>query len=129
MKVIGVLALLLTVAWPGAGALSAQSQSSPTDSEIAAEVQKRIDADASIRYEKVAVNFNNGVATLSGNVDSDAARTAAANDAAQVAGVRTVINNLQIGPETAAATQPAQAAAAIEKSNSNNSSVVTNNPP
>ena len=102
MKVIGVLALLLAVAGPGAAAaLSPQSQSS-TDSEIAAEVQKRIDADATIRYEKVTVNFNNGVATLSGNVDSDAARTAAANDAAQVAGVKTVVNNLQIGAETIA---------------------------
>ena len=129
MKVIGVLALLLAVAGPGAGALSAQSQLSPTDSEVAAEIEKRIDADASIRYEKVAVNFNNGVATLSGNVDSDAARTAAANDAAQVAGVRTVINNLQIGAETTAAIQPAQAAAAIEKPNSNAGSVATNNLP
>ncbi len=130
MKVIGVLALLLAVAGPGAAAaLSAQSQLPAPDSEVAAEIEKRIDADASIRYEKVAVNFNNGVATLSGNVDSDAARTAAANDAAQVAGVRTVINNLQIGPETAAATQPAQVAAAIEKPSSNAGSVATNNLP
>ena len=130
MKVIRVLALLLAVAGPGAAAaLSSQSQSSPTDSEIAAEVQKRIDADATIHYEKVTVNFNNGVATLSGNVDSDAARTAAADDAAQVAGVKTVVNNLQIGAETIAAIQPPQAVPAIEKPNSNNGSVVANNPP
>src|SRR5438067_12701667 len=106
MKVIRVLALLLAVAGPGAAALSSQSQSSPTDSEIAAEVQKRIDADATIRYEKVTVNCNNGVATLSGNVDSDAARTVAADGAGQVARVKTRVNNLQIGAETIEAILP-----------------------
>lgn len=129
MKVITLLALLLVLPWARPAAASPQSQLSPTDGEIAAQVQERIDADASILYEKVTVNFNNGVVTLSGYVDSNAARTAAANDAAQVAGVKTVINNLQIGPETATPAQAAQALAAIEKPNSNNSPAVTNNPP
>ena len=35
--------------------------------------------------------------TLSGNVDNDAQREAAGRQAASVAGVKTVINNLQVG--------------------------------
>ena len=49
-----------------------------------------------------------GVVTLSGNVDNDAQREAAGRQAASVAGVKTVINNLQVGtaPMSAAATPP-----------------------
>jgi hypothetical protein len=52
------------------------------------------------------VQSSNGVVTLSGYVNSDQERNAAANDASQVAGVKTVVNNLQVAtPETAQASQ------------------------
>jgi len=53
------------------------------------------------------VGNTNGVVTLSENVNSDLERIAAANDASQVEGVKTVVNNLQVAP-AAAASAPAQ---------------------
>jgi hypothetical protein len=48
------------------------------------------------------------VVTLTGTVANDAARNAAANDAAQIEGVKTVVNNLQVAPASAAADQTGQ---------------------
>jgi len=85
---------------------------SRTDQQIASEVQAKINADTAFPDKQLAVTAANGVVTLSGNVSSDAARNAAANDAAQVPGVKTVINNLQVaGSAPALGTQPEPVAA------------------
>ena len=77
------------------------------DQQVAADVQNKINADASFPDKGLTVNVEKGVVTLSGNVSSDAARTAAANDAAHVDGVTTVVNNLVVVPPvTSAANQP-----------------------
>src|SRR5215467_7287237 len=73
-----------------------------TDQQVAADVQKKISADNNIPDKQVTVSSTGGVVTLSGNVTSDAARNAAANDAAQVPGVKTVVNNLQVTGEASA---------------------------
>lgn len=79
---------------------------SRTDQQITSEVQAKINADTAFPDKQLAVTAANGVVTLSGNVSSDAARNAAASDAAQVPGVKTVINNLQVaGAGTTAGTQ------------------------
>jgi hypothetical protein len=81
-----------------------------SDSQIATDVQNKINADNNVPEKQITINSNNGVVTLSGNVASDATRTAAANDAAQVEGVKTVVNNLQAGaPASSAAAEPAAA--------------------
>ena len=72
-----------------------------SDAQIASEAQYKVDADSGITAKHVTASANNGVVTLSGTVGSEAERTAAANDAAQVEGVKTVVNNLQV--ESAAA--------------------------
>lgn len=86
-----------------------------TDQQVAADVQSRINADTSFPDKQLNVSASKGVVTLSGNVSSEAARTAAANDAAQVEGVKTVVNNLVVAsapsPDAAAPAavpQPAQ---------------------
>jgi BON domain len=78
----------------------------PTDAEIASQVQNKINADPNIPTKQISVGDTNGVVTLSGSVTSDLERIAAANDASQVEGVKTVVNNLQVAP--AAASAPAQ---------------------
>jgi hypothetical protein len=75
-----------------------------TDAQLASDVQNKINTDSNLPDKQVTINANNGVVTLSGDVSSDAARNAAANDAAQVDGVKTVVNNLQVVP-AAASTQ------------------------
>lgn len=67
-----------------------------TDQQIAADIEKKISADGNIPDKQVTVSAAGGVVTLSGSVSSDAARNAAANDAAQVAGVKTVVNDIKV---------------------------------
>jgi hypothetical protein len=73
------------------------------DAQIAGDVQGKINADSNIPTKQITVTSSNGIVTLAGNVGSDTERLAAANDAAQVEGVKTVVNNLQVTPTTAEA--------------------------
>jgi hypothetical protein len=73
-----------------------------TDAQVASDVTDKIKADNSVPDKQLTITANSGTVTLSGNVSSDAARSAAASDAGQVAGVKTVINNLQVAPVSAA---------------------------
>lgn len=94
-----------------------------SDAAIANEIQEKINADSNLPTKQVTVGASNGVVTLSGTVASDLERTAAANDASQVEGVKTVLNNLQVAP--AAASTPAQMSAPPrQKTRSASSAVV-----
>ena len=75
------------------------------DATVTAAVQTRIAGDAALGSEPIQSSVQSGVATLTGTVSSDAARALAANDAAQVAGVRTVVNNLTVGAQTSVSQQ------------------------
>jgi len=86
--------------------LAAGCSRGPTDQQIAADVQNKLNADTSFPDKGLQVTASRGVVTLSGNVSSDAARAAAAGDAAQVEGVKTVVNNLTV-TAAASSTNPA----------------------
>ena len=89
--------------------LAGCSRAGRTDAQIASDVQNKINSDSTVPDKQLTINANNGVVTLSGNVSSDAARNAVASDASQVDGVKTVVNNLQVGaPAMAANTEPEQ---------------------
>ena len=83
-------------------AVSCSRVGSRTDAQVASDVQNKINGDNSIPDKQLNINANNGVVTLTGTVASDAARNAAANDAAQIEGVKTVVNNLEVSPTSAA---------------------------
>jgi hypothetical protein len=91
-----------------------------TDQQIAADVQKKIGADSNIPDKQVTVSATGGVITLSGTVSSDGARNAAANDAAQVNGVKTVVNDLKVDSRAAENSQTGPVSPPSE---------VNNNPP
>jgi hypothetical protein len=78
-----------------------------TDAQVASEVTDKIKSDSNVPDKQLNISANGGIVTLSGSVSSDAARNAASSDAGQVAGVKTVVNNLQVAPASAA-NQPAQ---------------------
>lgn len=80
----------------------------PNDAKAASDIQAKFAADSGLQDKQLNVQSANGTVTLSGNVDNQAERDAAAKYAATEPGVRTVINNLQIG-EPQAAAQPAPA--------------------
>jgi len=75
-----------------------------TDAQVAAEVQSKINSDSGITSREIGVQSANGVVTLSGDVGSEVERVSAASDAATVAGVKTVVNNLVV--QQAQATAP-----------------------
>jgi len=77
-----------------------------SDAQVASDVQNKIFSDAAVQSRQITVQSSNGVVTLSGYVNSDAERAAAANDAAQIEGVKTVVNNLEASAPANAAVQP-----------------------
>jgi hypothetical protein len=72
------------------------------DAQVASDVQSKINGDSNVPDKQLTINANNGTVTLTGTVSSEAAREAAANDAAQVNGVKTVVNDIQVAPASAA---------------------------
>jgi len=88
---LGVVLVSLALLAAGCSRLGSR-----TDAQVASDVQNKINGDSNIPDKQLNINANNGTVTLTGNVSTDAARNAAANDAAQVEGVKTVVNNLQV---------------------------------
>jgi hypothetical protein len=80
----------------------------PNDAQVTADIQSKLGADSGLQNKQINVQAANGTVTLSGNVDTDAQREAASKYAASEAGVKTVINNLQVAPMAASAEQPSQ---------------------
>jgi hypothetical protein len=81
------------------------------DAKMSSEIQSRFSQDSGLASKQLTVQANNGVVTLSGTVENAAQRDAAGQQAASVGGVKTVINNLQVG-DTSANLAPSQPAAA-----------------
>ena len=68
------------------------------DATLTTQVQARLFADQNLSGQTIQASVANGVVTLSGSVTSDTARTIASGDAAQVAGIKTVVNNIVVQP-------------------------------
>jgi BON domain len=83
------------------------------DAKMSSDIQNKFSQDSGLASKQLTVQANNGVVTLSGAVENAAQRDAAAQQAASVPGVKTVINNLQIGNAVADVT-PSKPAPAIE---------------
>lgn len=82
------------------------AKSGSNDAQIIGQVATKVQADSAVQTKAIAIQSNNGVVTLSGQVGSDAERNAIAADAGQVEGVKTVVNNLTVA---SAAVTPAPA--------------------
>jgi hypothetical protein len=84
-------------------------QEARSDTQVAADVQAKLKGDPAVQSRQYTVAANKGVVTIDGTVASESERAAAAGDAAQIQGVKTVVNNLQVAPPVVAQ-QPPQAA-------------------
>jgi hypothetical protein len=78
----------------------------PTDAQIASDIQNKLNTDSGLQGKQLAVQATNGSVTLSGQVDNDAQRDAAARYASGEPGVKQVVNNLQVGAPEAQTTAP-----------------------
>jgi len=66
------------------------------DNQVASDIQSKISADSGLQGKVLSVQSEKGTVTLSGTVDNDTQREAAAKYAASEPGVKTLINNLQV---------------------------------
>ena len=82
----------------------------PNDAQLTSDIQNKLVADSGLQGKQLGVKAEDGTVTLTGTVDNDAQREAAARYAASEPGVKQVINNLQVAApppvETAASTAP-----------------------
>jgi len=83
--------LLLAILTVGAGCTKA-----PNDAQLTSDIQSKLATDSGLQGKQLGVKAEAGTVTLSGTVDNDAEREAAARYAASEPGVKQVINNLQV---------------------------------
>lgn len=69
-----------------------------SDSQITSQIQDKLNSDSGLQGKQLGVQASNGVVTLSGAVDNDVERDAAARYASAIPGVKEVVNNLQVAP-------------------------------
>src|SRR5271170_1459088 len=102
-------AIAFTLVLSLAGCKSSSSAAPTDDASLTAALQSRIAGDGALSTEPIQSAVQNRIATLTGSVSSEAARSLAAADAAQVPGIKTVVDNLTVPappPIVAAATSP-----------------------
>ncbi|MBV9622893.1 MAG: BON domain-containing protein [Acidobacteria bacterium] len=85
-----------------------------SDAQVTSDIQAKMGTDSGLQNKQLTVQAASGTVTLSGTVDNDAQREAAARYAASEPGVHQVINNLQIAPAIAAPPSTAEPASAAE---------------
>ncbi len=76
------------------------------DPQITSTIQAKLYANPAVLTKSISVETANGVVTLAGTASTDTERTAAAAEAANVPGVKTVINNITVTPSQTAAAEP-----------------------
>ena len=83
--------MLLAILTVGVGCTKA-----PNDAQLTSNIQTKLAADSGLTGKQLGVKAEGGTVTLTGTVDNDAEREAAARYAAAEPGVKQVINNLQV---------------------------------
>lgn len=84
-----------------------KSNTPPDDATLTSAVQGQISSDPAVGSQPIRASVQNGIATLNGTVSDPASRDLASRDAAQVSGLKTIINNLTIqAPNSTAAFAP-----------------------
>jgi osmotically-inducible protein OsmY len=96
---------------------AAEQQSQPADATITMTIQSRYFGDDTVKGHEVDVDTENGLVTLSGTVETAAARSRAETIAQSVDGVTRVQNELRVEPaaEIARAEDPARPAVDPER--------------
>src|ERR1700692_3503947 len=70
----------------------------PTDAQIATDIQNKLNTDSGLQGKQLIVQADKGSVTLSGEVDNNAQRDAAARYASSEPGVKHVVDNLEVTP-------------------------------
>jgi BON domain len=84
----------------------------PDDGQVTTQIQSKLDEDSGLHGKPITVQTSSGVVTLSGTVENETQREAAARYASAIPGIKQVVNNLQTtssAPATRATARMAQA--------------------
>jgi|CZKY01.1.fsa_nt_gi hypothetical protein len=83
----------------------------PDDSQLTSQIQSKLNEDSGLHGKPITVQTSGGVVTLSGTVENETQREAAARYASAIPGIKEVVNNLQTtsAPATRAANQMSRA--------------------
>ncbi len=68
----------------------------PNDAQLTSDIQTKLASDSGLQGKQLGVKAEGGTVTLTGTVDNDAQRDAAARYASSEPGVKQIINNLQV---------------------------------
>src|SRR5579863_748472 len=71
----------------------------PTDEQIATDIQNKLNTDSGLQGKQLIVQVDKGSVTLSGEVDNNVQRDAAARYASGEPGVKQIVNNLQVASQ------------------------------
>ena len=89
------------------GVVTTACSRKPDNAQLASDVQAKIRSDYRLQMARIQALASDGVVTLSGYVAYGDQRAATVEDAAQVEGVRTVVDNLRLDkPQAANASAP-----------------------
>ncbi len=77
----------------------------PNDAQITSDIQSKMNSDSGLAGKQINVQTANGTVTLSGSVDNDTQREAAARYASSEPGAKQIVNNLQVAPAPAETAQ------------------------
>ena len=110
---IGLCALCLS--FPFAAVSQTAVAAAPSDAQIAATVGATLGNEQALKNQSITETSSHGILTLTGTVNSEAAKVLASIEAGQVNGVKSVLNNLVISGTPAAASPAVHQSATSEK--------------
>ena len=79
----------------------AQEKAAPSDDRITDQVSMRLAVDPDVKGGALKVASKDGVVTITGRVDTEKAKRKAEKLAKKVKGVKSVTNDVTVGPPTA----------------------------
>src|SRR3979411_146010 len=79
----------------------------PDDSQLTSQIQSKLSQDSGFHDKQITVQTAAGVVTLSGTVENETQREAAARYASVTPGIKEVVNNLETASASATATRAA----------------------
>lgn len=102
LKTLGVISLSGTMFFAGAAPVRAQQVAGKAQMDMKRQVEKKLTTDAELKNNRIGVQVDNSVVTLTGSVDTPAEKTKA-EELAHVDGIVRVVNQLDVGSKGAGA--------------------------
>jgi len=90
----------LVVLLAGILAVGVACSKAPDDSQLTSQIQSKLSEDSGLHGKPITVQTSGGVVTLSGTVENETQREAAARYASATPGIRQVVNNLRTDLQT-----------------------------